>query len=368
LNHESGRRSKSIRKRTSPDRQDTTDEHNKGHKRLYYQPWPQLEEEALKGGESTIVVLMMSSSGAEGTATEVEAEKEVEVCCANCGIAQVDDIKLKICGDCQSVSYCSDICRENHREQHEEECKKRKAEIHDKELFEQPEETCFGECPLCFLPMPLDHEKSIFYSCCCRLVCKGCEIANLISGGGGRCPFCREPAVKGNGENDKRVMERVKVNDPNALSKMGLRRIQEGDYETSIEYYTKAAELGAPIAHFQLGCLYYSAEGVEKDEEKGIYHWERAAIGGHHSARHNLACVEEKNGNIERAVKHLIIAANLGCEDSMKDLWQHFSAGNITKEELESTLRTHKAAIDATKSDQRDAAETYYQQLAASRR
>jgi len=313
---------------------------------------------------------MMSSSGAEGTATEVEAEtEEADVCCANCGIAPVDDIKLKICdGGCDLVKYCSDRCQENHREQHEEECKKRKANLRDKELFEQLEESCFGECPLCFLPMPLDHEKSTFFSCCCKLVCNGCEIADEISSGDDRCPFCREPAVTGKEENDKRVMERVKVNDPNALRKMGTRRIQEGDYETSFEYYTKAAELGDTIAHYQLGCMYYSGEGVERDEEKGICHWERAAIGGHHSARHNLACIEERNGNIERSVKHLIIAANLGCEDSMKDLWKHFSAGNITKEELESTLRTHKAAIDATKSAQRDAAETYYQQLAASRR
>jgi hypothetical protein len=86
----------------------------------------------------------------------------------------------------------------------------------------------------------------------------------------------------------------------------------------------------------------------------------KAAIGGHPSARHNLACNEERNGNTERAMKHLTIAANLGCEDSMKVLWKHYSIGNITKEELESTLRSHKAAIDAMKSAQRDAAEAYY--------
>jgi actin-related protein len=102
----------------------------------------------------------------------VEAEKEAEiVCCANCGIAQVDDIKLKICdGGCDLVKYCSDICQENHREQHEEGCKKRKAELHDKELFEQPAGSHLGECPLCFLPMPLDPQKSTFCSGCCKLV------------------------------------------------------------------------------------------------------------------------------------------------------------------------------------------------------
>ena len=108
--------------------------------------------------------------------------------------------------------------------------------------------------------------------------------------------------------------------------------------------------------------------GVEKDKEKEVYHWEKAAIGGNPIARHELACIEEENGNIERAVKHYIIAANLGHEESMEALWTFYPAGYITKEKLESTLRTHKAAIDATKSSQRDAAEAYDRRLAASRR
>ena len=51
-----------------------------------------------------------------------------------------------------------------------------------------------------------------------------------------------------------------------------------------------------------------------------------------------------------------LFAINFGHEDSMKSLWKHYSAGNITKEDLEATLRAHKAAIDATKSAQREEA------------
>ena len=57
------------------------------------------------------------------------------------------------------------------------------------------------------------------------------------------------------------------------------------------------------------------------------------------------------------ALKHLIIGANLGFEKSMKTLWMVFKHGHITKEDLDATLRAHQAAIDATKSTQRDAAE-----------
>ena len=65
------------------------------------------------------------------------------------------------------------------------------------------------------------------------------------------------------------------------------------------------------------------------------------------------------NGNMDRAVKHHIIAANLGDEDCMKVLWKHYSAGNITKEKLEVTLRTHQAALDEMKSPEREAAEAW---------
>jgi TPR repeat protein len=88
-----------------------------------------------------------------------------------------------------------------------------------------------------------------------------------------------------------------------------------------------------------------------------VYHWGEAAIGGHPRARHNLGCIEEDNGNTERSVKHFIIAANLGYELSMKVLWKHYSEGYITKEDLDATLRIHQAALDAMKSEQRDAAE-----------
>ena len=301
------------------------------------------------------------SSGAE--VESVEAEKEAEACCASCGIAQVDDIKLEECSGCDLVKYCSDKCREEHREQHEEECKKRKAELSDKELFQQPEETCYGECPLCFLPMPIDTDKSRFYSCCCKSMCNGCCYADRIRSGRMRCPFCREPTVNGREENDKRVMERVKVNDPNALRRMGARLYQEGDYNRAIEFLTKAAELGDADAHYHLGYMYWQGRGVEKDEERSNYHDEKAAIGGHPTARYNLACQEGGNGNFERAVKHFIIAAKLRYEESMKALWKFYSYGTITKEELESTLRTHKAAIDETKSAERDAAEVWFSEV-----
>ena len=300
----------------------------------------------------------MSSAAEEGIAVELA---EADVCCANCGAAEVDDIKLEECDDCDLVKYCSDGCRELHRELHEEECTRRAKVLHDRELFTQPDETHLGECPLCFLPMPLDKQKSSYYACCSQIVCNGCVHAHIMANiddmvKAGSCPFCREPVV-GEEESNKRMMKRVKANDPAALRQIGATCYEEGDYDEAIKYFTKAADLGDVEAYYQLGLMYWKGEGVDEDEEKAVYHYEKAAVGGHPTARNNLGWYEEGNGNIERAVKHYIIAANLGYEGSMKTLWAMFKDGCIiSKEELDATLRTHHAALGAMKSEQRDSA------------
>ena len=293
-------------------------------------------------------------------------EGEDENVCANCGVAGIDNIKLKKCGACGLVRYCCVACQKEHRPEHKKECKKRAAELHDENLFKQPESSDLGDCPLCFLPLSLDPKKSSLYSCCSKVICKGCVYANMKSNRGDSCPFCRTPVS--DKENHRRIMKRIEANDPVAMTHMARKCYDEGDYDTAFEYWNKAAELGDLIAHYQLGVIYREGEGVEKDEEKAVYHWEKAAVGGDPDARHNLGVMEERNGNMNRAVKHWIIAANQGYDKSMKALWEAFKHGIITKDDLEAAIRAHEAAVDATKSPQREAAERAEQQKIQSRR
>ena len=88
-----------------------------------------------------------------------------------------------------------------------------------------------------------------------------------------------------------------------------------------------------------------------------MYHLEQAAIGGHPIARHNLGCKEKKNGRVDRAIQHMIIAAKLGCDSSLDALKDGFRGGLVSKEDFAAALRVHQAAVDATKSPQREAAE-----------
>jgi TPR repeat protein len=80
-------------------------------------------------------------------------------------------------------------------------------------------------------------------------------------------------------------MKRVKANDPFAMRKMGSKCHDKGDYDGAFEYFTKAAELGSVDAHAKLGSMYMKREGVEEDMEKTVYHYEKAAIGGHPGPR-----------------------------------------------------------------------------------
>ena len=279
--------------------------------------------------------------------------------CACCGIAAVDDVTLKKCA-CNLVKYCSVDCQKNHRKQHKKACKKRLAEIHDNKVFTQPDISHWGECPICCLPLSLQPTHTMM-GCCSKIICKGCCYANqkreMEAGLEQRCPFCRNPAPKSQEEMIKNKMERIKKNDPVAMTSMGKMHQGEGDYRKALQYYEKAAELGDTNGHACLGNLYYQGLCVEKDEKKAIHHLEQAAIGGHVGARGILADHEGCSGRSDRAAKHFIINANLGCDISLKCVKDLSVEGKVSKEEYAGALRAYQAAVDATKSAERDEAE-----------
>ena len=291
--------------------------------------------------------------------SDLEAETG-NICCASCDIAEVDVIKLKECNDCDLVRYCSDECQAKHRPHHESKCKERAAELRDEILFRQPESSHHGDCPICFLPLSIDTDESSLYGCCSKLICNGCAYANqkraFKENLEHNCPFCRKILTKTQEEMIQNNMKRADANDPVALQDMAKRYYHEGDYERSFQYWTKAAELGDAEAHHCLSIMYAKGEGAEKNEKMELYHEEEAAIRGHPTARHFLACMELINERFGRAVKHWIIAANLGFDESVQALKTRYADGKVSKEDFAAALRAHHAAVDATKSPQREAA------------
>ncbi len=115
---------------------------------------------------------------------------------------------------------------------------------HEADLFTQPDGSHVGECPICFLPLPIDRTKSGLTGCCSQLICLGCNHTNknreIEQGLKQRCPYCREPLPETKEEALKNVKKRVKKNDPVAMRRTGYKH--EGDYETAMKYWAKAAE------------------------------------------------------------------------------------------------------------------------------
>ena len=291
--------------------------------------------------------------------------------CASCGIAGGDDITLKKCTACHLVRYCGVKCQRDHRPKHKKACKKRAAELKDEILFKQPEGSNVGDCPICCLPM-IDPQKYCLSSCCSKRVCNGCDYANKKRednqrrGREGRhqykCAFCRTVLPTSDEVNFKQMMRRVEANDPVALCQMAADKYNKRDYKAAFEYATRAAAMGDAEAHYQLSCL-YGEGGVEKDEKKELYHLEQAAIEGHPYARNNLALWEGRNGRMDRAAKHWIIAAKLGHEKSLGGLKALYEDGDVSKDDFSAALRGYQAAIAASKSPQREEAEIYVDML-----
>ena len=92
------------------------------------------------------------------------------------------------------------------------------------------------------------------------------------------------------------------------------------------------------------------------NEKKAIHYLELAAMRGDVDARNNLGCIEIKTGNIDRALKHWMIAVKGGDSESLKNIKSLYLDGHATKDDYAIALRSYQAYVDDIKSDQRDKA------------
>ena len=114
--------------------------------------------------------------------------------------------------------------------------------------------------------------------------------------------------------------------------------------------------MGDAEAHWNLSWLFRNGEGVKKDKTLEMYHLEEAAIAGNPFARTLFESREWECGRFDRAVRHWIIAANLGDDKSLQRLKESYKDGHVSKEDFAAALRGYQAAVDATKSPQREEA------------
>ena len=95
---------------------------------------------------------------------------------------------------------------------------------------------------------------------------------------------------------------------------------------------------------------------MEIDKKKANHYYKLAAIGGNIVARYNLGNNEQRAGNMNRALKHFMSAAEEGEPISLKKIQKLYTNGHATKDDYAKALRAYQAYLAEIKSTQRDAA------------
>ena len=265
------------------------------------------------------------------------------------------------------VKYCSRDCQIAHRSQHKKECRKCAAELHDEKLFKQPPPK--DDCPICFLHMPILNTGHRYKTCCGKVICSGCAHAPVYDDQGNKvdnekqneCAFCRVVAPKSDEEMMERERNRMEKDDPIAIYNQGC-NYREGacgfpqDYAKALDLFHRAAKLGHAGAYLGIGNVYDIGQGVKVDKKKAKHYYELSAIGGDTQARYNLGCMEMMEGNIDIALKHLMIAVRGGHTKSLEMIKLLYSKGQATKDDYTKALRLYQEYLGEIKSDQRDKA------------
>ena len=235
------------------------------------------------------------------------------------------------------------------------------------ELFKQPPPN--ADCPVCSIPLPLFSENALarrYQSCCGQTICGGCmfvvEHPRMASRSPVPCPSCK--TLRSENEKDivKGLMRRADdEKDVVAMTFLGT-KFAEGsvvpqNLHKAIEIWEEAAGLGGILACNTLGNIYkpgspYDVEN--KDWKKACRYYEKAAKGNHDVARYNLGVLENNHGSKVKAMKHFLIGAASGNDDSLTLVKQGVADGRVTKEEFADTLRAFNESKKLMNNSQRD--------------
>ena len=95
---------------------------------------------------------------------------------------------------------------------------------------------------------------------------------------------------------------------------------------------------------------------MQTEKKKAIYYYELAALRGNAVARQNLGNDELRAGNMNRALKHYLIAIRGGHDKSLEMIKYMYKNGDATKEDYMKALQSYQEYLGEIKSAQRDEA------------
>lgn len=235
------------------------------------------------------------------------------------------------------------------------------------------------DCPVCFVPLPLAKLGQTYWYCCGKNICSACSkehiramhIPNIMRAESElpeiqkTCPFCRLPMKR---RNDPKIVgqleERVLKGDAVAAFELAEQHLHGNlglnkDENKALELYHCAADMGSAPANFWLGIAYaYGKHGVTLDLKEAQMHAERAVKLNYPQARALLGYFEA-GVNDGHVVQHFVLGAAAGCKEMMDHLWTIFYEGDISKKDLEDTLRKYHRSCDNMNSEERERYSAY---------
>ena len=231
-------------------------------------------------------------------------------------------------------------------------------------------------CPICCYALPEAAMKSRYKSCCGEMICMGClygQHRTLVLGTGVKmplkgskeeeqefermcyskipmlCPFCRAKEPYNNTEILKRLYKQIeKHNDPTAMNVVGWWSMKgiEGlpqNLKKAEKLFKRSFDLGnIDVAHL-LKQLYNK---YIPDQVLVMEYLEEGTRRGNACCMMDLANHTLQSGNVKEATRLVIMSARLGLDKAMNKLMVYYRNGLLSKEDLATTLRAHKAAND----------------------
>ena len=241
------------------------------------------------------------------------------------------------------------------------------------------------ECVLCCYPLPIKKSESLYKECCGELICCGCIFAQqrtLIIGTNVKkpikgskkeelefitiltseltvCPFCRAKNPTNDKEYLKRLWERIdEYNDPTAMNLLGDAYLEGNrglskNLKRAEEFHQRAYNLGDPDAAYLRADLYTNHI---PDQARMMKYLEEGAKRGNTQCINGLGVYAAASGNQEEAKRHYMTAACAGDKKAVHNLMVNYRAPGsvVSKDDLATTFRAHKAVNDKEKSEPRE--------------
>ncbi|KAL7550403.1 hypothetical protein ACHAWF_013646 [Thalassiosira exigua] len=237
----------------------------------------------------------------------------------------------------------------------------------DEALFETPAPPA-EECPICMHPIDtsssaLGQGLLCYKLCCGKTVCAACEKELILEAESDMypCAFCRVLNPKSGEERVEMARKRIhEYDDANAIYILaryywfGIHGVEK-DEKKGTRLYFEAYLKGYRGAAVDIGHAYFLGKGVYRNHGLSMKWYTLAAVEGWVFARSILGRMERNAGNICRAMKHLLMAASAGDDESLKEVMQDYKAGHVKKDDLEKALRAHHQARNDMNNDRRDA-------------